>query len=205
MYSMNFMLKLPNVTLACLTNKDFEGHKRAIDESCKGIEFGDVKLIWDEKCTSIDIWNYKIIYELPKYISTEYCMLIHADGYITNPDAWRETWLEYDYIGAPWPLPTDDVSYRSGDGSLARVGNSVGLRSKRLMDLVSQTSKDYFWSMKKRFGNTNEDGYIAVHNRKWLEEAGCKFAPLEEAIYFSKEHIIKENKDIERTFCFHSL
>ncbi len=48
------MLKLPSVTLICLTNKDFEGHKKAIDKSCEGIEFGAVKMIWDEKCTSID-------------------------------------------------------------------------------------------------------------------------------------------------------
>ena len=50
-------LQLPNVTLICLTNKYFEGHKKAIDKSCEGIEFGGVKMIWDEKITSINKCN----------------------------------------------------------------------------------------------------------------------------------------------------
>jgi len=192
------MLKLPNTTLICLTNKDFEGHKRAIDKSCEGIEFGAVKLIWDEKCNSIDEWNRRIIYDLPNYIDTEFALLIHADGYVINPTAWDKDWFGYDYIGAPWPLPLDDYSYRSESGALVRVGNSVSLRSKKLMDLI----KTREW--KSYYGNTNEDGFICCHNRGWLESQGCKFAPLEVAKHFSREHNIPENEGIE-TFAFHSL
>jgi len=47
-------LQLPNVTLILLTSKDFEGAKRAVDKSCEGIEFGAVKIIWDEKIKNID-------------------------------------------------------------------------------------------------------------------------------------------------------
>lgn len=192
------MLKLPRVTLIALTNKDFEGHKNAIDKSCEGIEFGDVKLIWDEKCTSIDMWNYKIIYELPLYVRTDFALLIHSDGYVINPHLWRDSWLDYDYIGAPWPLPQDNYSYRDEKGELVRVGNSVSLRSKKLMDLAATRPWKYY------YGNCNEDGFICCHNRKRLESEGCKFAPLEEAIHFSKEHEIPENVGLE-TFCFHSL
>lgn len=192
------MIFLSQITLIALTNRDFEGHKKAIDESTKGIKFGAVKLIWDENCTSIDIWNRKIIQELPNYIDTTHAILIHADGYIINPEVWRDEWLKYDYIGAPWPLPQDSYSYRDEEGELVRVGNSVSLRSKRLMDLV----KTREW--KSYFGNTNEDGFITCHNRKWLESKGCKFAPLEEAIYFSKEHEIPENKNI-KPFAFHTI
>ena len=192
-------LSLPNVTLICLTNKDFEGHKKAIDKSCEGVDFGGVKLIWDEKCNSIDEWNRKIIYELPNYIDTAYALLVHADGYVVSPEAWKEGFLEYDYIGAPWPLPVDNYSYRDEDGDLVRVGNSVSLRSKKLMDLVA--TRDW----KSYYGNTNEDGFISCHNKKWLESQGCKFAPLEVAIHFSKEHEIPENKYVKKTFAFHSL
>lgn len=198
------MISLPQTTLVALTNKDFEGHKKAIDKSCEGIEFGDVKLIWDEKCTSIDIWNYKIIYELPRYINTDFCILIHSDGYINNPERWRNEWLGWDYIGAPWPLPNDSYSYRDEEGQVQRVGNSVSLRSKKLMDLMVTRPKEYFWSFKEKYGNTNEDGFICCHNRKWLEGKGCKIAPLEVAVHFSKEHEIPENKGI-KTFAFHSL
>ncbi len=192
------MISLPNVTLICLTNQDFEGHKAAIDKSCEGIEFGAVKLIWDEKCTSIDIWNYKIINELYRYVDTDFCLLIHSDGYVINPDVWKEEWLSYDFIGAPWPMPSDDYSYRDELGDIVRVGNSVSLRSRKLMERVSK----FPW--KEYYGNTNEDGFISVHHRKELEKEGFKFAPLEVAVHFSKEHEIPENAELE-TFCFHSL
>lgn len=193
-------LQLPSVTLMCLTGKYFEGHKKAIDKSCEDIEFGAVKIIWDEKCTSIDIWNYKIIYELHNYVQTEFALLIHADGYVINPHVWKNEWFNYDYVGAPWPTPRDDYSYRMPDGEIIRVGNSVSLRSKKIMELPSKLGLEW----KEYYGNTNEDGFLCVHNRKILEENGCKFAPLEVAKYFSKEHEIPENVGLS-TFAFHSL
>lgn len=195
------VLELPQITLICLTNKDFEGHKKALDKSCEGINWGAVKLIWDEKCTSIDIWNYKIIYELYKYVDTDFAMLIHADGYVINPRLWNPDWLNYDYIGAPWPLPRDDYSYRADmEGEIIRVGNSVSLRSRRIMELPSKIGLEW----REYYGNTNEDGFLCVHNRQVLQNAGCSFAPIDIAKYFSREHSIPENEGIE-TFAFHSL
>lgn len=191
------MLELPDVTLIALTNRDFEGHKKAIDESRQCINFGAVKIIWDEGMNGIDDWNRKIIQELPDYVQTTHALLVHADGYVINPYLWRTSWLAYDYIGAPWPLPVDDYSYRDESGSLVRVGNSVSLRSKKLMELVRNRE----W--KSYYGNTNEDGFICCHNRNWLESQGCVFAPLEEAVHFSKEWDIPENQGID-TFAFHS-
>lgn len=193
------MLDLPNVSIVCITNKDFEGHKMALDKSCEKINFGSAKIIWDEKCNSIDEWNKKIIYDLPKYVDTDFCFLFHGDGYIIHPELWRDEWLAYDYIGAPWPLPRDNYSYRDEAGEIVRVGNSVSLRSKKLMDLVATRE----W--KSYHGNTNEDGFICCHNRKWLESQGCKFAPIEIAKYFSREHEVEENKDVIHTFAFHSV
>ncbi len=189
---------LKDVTLICLTNKDFPAHKNAIDRSQVTMGYGAVKIIWDEGIYDIDEWNRKIIYELPNYVSTSHALLIHADGYVINHHLWRDEWLEYDYIGAPWPLPKDDYSYRDEEGEIQRVGNSVSLRSKKLMDLVATRE----W--KPYHGNTNEDGFICCHNRKWLESQGCKFAPLDVAKHFSKEHEIPENEGLE-TYAFHSL
>lgn len=194
------MLSLPNVTLIALTNKDFEGHKKSIDASCKGVEFGAIKLIWDEKITSIDDWNRKIIYELHNYIDTEYALLIHADGYVINPQAWRPEFLGFDYVGAPWPLPNDSYSYRDAFGNLVRVGNSVSLRSKKILELPSKLGLEW----KSYYGNTNEDGFLCCHNKHILEKEGCVFAPIEVAKYFSKEHELPENQGID-TFAFHSL
>ena len=197
-------IELQQVTLICLTNQKFEDHKKMIDDSCKNINFGAVKIIWDEKCNSIEKWNEKIIYDLPKYIDTSHALLMHADSQIIHPELWDNEWLKYDWCSSPWPLPTDSYSYRSESGKIQRVGNSVGLRSKKLMDLIATKPEKEFWAIKEKYGNCNEDGWICCHNREWLESQGCTFMPFEEALHFGREHILPENKYI-KTFLFHSI
>ena len=194
------MLNLPTVTLICLTGKDFPAHDEAIMRSCEGITWGAVKIIYDYQCNSIDEWNRKIIYELHNYVQTDYAMLIHADGYVINPEKWNPEWLQYDFIGAPWPLPKDDYSYRTPTNELIRVGNSVSIRSKKILELPSKLGLEW----KSYYGNTNEDGFLCVHNREILQRHGVKYAPLDVAKHFSKEHRIPENEGID-TFAFHSL
>ena len=155
------MIFLPDVTLICLTNQKFSEHLLAMEKSCEGISFGARKIIYDMDCTSISKWNEKIIKELPQYVQTSHALLIHADGWVINPNLWKDEWLSLDFIGAPWPLPQDDYSYLDEEGGLVRVGNSVSLRSKKLMDLVATRPMEY------HYGNNNEDGQICCWNRKW--------------------------------------
>ncbi len=190
-------ISLPNITLILLTN-NFEGAKEAVDKSCEGIDFGAVKIIVDLKCNSIETWNRKIIFDLPKYVDTSHAILIHQDGYIIHPELWKDEWLEYDYAGSPWPLATDNYSYIDEWGQSVRVGNSVSLRSKKLMDLIATRP------MVMHHGNNNEDGQICCWNRQWLISQGCVFMPFEEALHFGKEAELPENKDL-LTFAFHSL
>jgi hypothetical protein len=196
------MLKLPNVTLIALSGIGYQNYENiaALSASSDGIEWGAVKYIQLGDITDINSWNKAVIYDLYKYVDTDFAMFVHGDGYVVNPSAWRDDFLAYDYIGAPWPLPRDDYSYKTPKGELVRVGNSVSLRSRKLLALPSQLNLEW----KSYYGNTNEDGFLCVHNRKILEENGCKFAPLEVAIHFSREHSIPENDGID-TFAFHSL
>lgn len=206
-------MNLPNVTLAILTSIRFEESIKALEYSCKDIEFGAVKFISDKKpdnlppyatheycpnMSSIDEWNYACIYELPKHIDTEFMVLIHDDGFIVNPSSWRDEFLEYDYIGAPWPLPRDDFSFRDRDNNLIRVGNSVSLRSKKLLDIP--VDLDLEW--KSFHGYYNEDGFICVNYRHRYLEQGMKFADLGVAKYFSHETMIPEIEGI-KPFAFH--
>lgn len=198
------MLELPQVTLIALTSKDYDKHKEALDKASEGIKWGARKIIMDLDCTSIDIWNYKIVYELHHYVQTPFAFLFHADGYPIHSECWRDEWLNYDFIGAPWPLPRpgDSVSYRVPEtGELIRVGNSVSLRSKRLLEAPSRLNLQW----KPYYGYTNEDGFLCVNNRSILEGYGIRYAPLEEAVHFSKEHSIPENEGIEKTFAFHQV
>ena len=193
------MLKLPQTTLVALTGIGYktEEHKRALELSCLGIEFGKVLLLEMEHIKDINSWNKAVIYDLPDYIKTDFCLLIHADGYVVNPKSWNNEWLNYDFIGAPFPLPNDNYSYRDESGEIVRVGNSVSLRSKKLIDLASTRE----W--KPYYGFFNEDGFITCHNRNWLESRGCNFAPLEVAKWFGRELDIPENEEVEKPFCFH--
>lgn len=209
----NKKIKLPNVTLVAMATRNVEAALQALAYSCKGVEFGSVKLLSHyspygldkgielariNKIKDIDEWSYKIVYELGRHVETDYALLIHADGFVVNPSSWRDEFLDYDYIGAPWPLPTDDFSYRDTTGNIVRVGNSVSLRSKRLLELPKSLKLPW----EPFHGYYNEDGFLCVKNKLLLESHGLKFAPLDVAKYFSHECMIPETRDI-KPFAFH--
>ena len=167
------------ITLVAVTGLyyDVEGHKKAIKKSCEGIEFGAVKIIMDNKVKNIDDWNKAIFYDLGNYIQTDYALLIHDNGFVVNPESWNPKWLEYDYCGSPFPLPNelDKVSYRDYNGKVQRVGNSVGLRSKKLLDLPKRLNLEW----KSFHGYFNEDGAVSVNYRHIFEANGCKYMSFE--------------------------
>lgn len=211
------MLKLPNVTLAAVTSVKIYETIKALEYSMRGIEFGEVVLIthrrpWmlpkeitykhTSKLTDIDCFNYKIAYELGEYIQTDYVLLIHYDGFVVHPEKWREEFLKYDYIGSPWPIPEEGKQHCYHDiyGNLCRVGNSVSLRSKRLLDFPGQAG--LVWE-KDEDGFYNEDIFICCRNKHRLEEAGMRIAPVEVAKYFGHEHPVPEVLEVDAPFVFH--
>lgn len=194
------MIYLPNITLICITSKNIEGHKKALEYSSIGIEWGDIKCISDFELNTLDEYSHAMIFKLKDYVETDYCITIQDDGFIVNPESWNPMWLNYDYIGAPWPMPQDEFSYRTPDGKVMRVGNgAVSLRSKKLLELPY----DLECTWRQYFGNANEDGFLCCHNRRLLQQFGIKFAPLHIAKWFSREHEIPENQDVDKPFGFH--
>lgn len=207
------MVNLENVTLIALTSVKIPQTIKALEYSCRGIKFGSVKLVSDispdclpsyitheftNKMSNIDEWNYSAIYELGKHVDTEFAMLIHDDGFVVNPDCWKDEFLDYDYIGAPWPIPNDNFSFRDINGDLIRCGNSVSIRSKRLIDLPVKLNLEW----KSFHGYFNEDGFIAVNYRHVYVENGMKFADIEIAKHFSHETMVPEVLGIT-PFAFH--
>lgn len=184
------MLKLPNVTLCCIGSEKYrEQQQNMLDYCSSKVEFGAVKNIIVDTNT-IDEWNRAVVFNLGDHIDTEFALLVHPDGGIANPDAWDNKWLEYDFIGSPFPYPQDDFSYRDVNGTIQRVGNSVALRSKKLLDLPKKLNMEW----KSFHGFFNEDGYISVNMRHVFEEHGCKFAPFEEAVKFGCERLLAEHQ-----------
>jgi hypothetical protein len=128
-------------------------------------------------------------------------LIVQYDGYIINPDKWKDEFLNFDYIGAPWSKPheSDRIFARDPFGNLQRVGNGgFSLRSKKLLDLAKKLNLK--WEPYRDC--YNEDGYICVFKRHIYEENGCKFAPLDVAKYFSHEADIPEVQGI-MPFGFH--
>ncbi len=209
----NGRLQLPNVTLAALTSVNVQATIKALQYSMRGIDFGAVTLITHkkplflpknityqhiDKITEIDKFNYAMIYDMAKYIHTDFMLLVHADGFVVNPESWRDSFLDYDYIGSPFPLPKDDYSYRDINGEIIRVGNSVSIRSKRLLEFPTKANIPF----EADHGWFNEDGFICVKNRHLFTAAGMKFADLDEAKYFGHENMLPEFEGI-RPFVFH--
>jgi hypothetical protein len=218
-------LQLPRVTLILVTGVDVDSAIRALKYSSASIDFGAVKLItpsnlgreqkgitverpFESRLDSINEYSRYCIYELWRHVDTDYCLVVQADGYVTNPRLWEEAFFDYDFIGAPWPV--SQRAYIDPFGVHQRVGNGgFSLRSKKLLEVPLSSevpwevnSGEFYRHMDA--GSYAEDGNICVHNRHIYVEAGCKFAPLEVAIRFSREHAIPEFNGLP-TFGFHGV
>jgi len=141
-------MELPNVTFVVIDRVAHELTKMAIEDSLNLCNPADL-LIFTDKPDKIkiqgacyiltdpgDMESYnKILYaQVPKMVHTSHFLTIEWDGWIVNPGAWSDKFLEFDYIGAPWPF------HKSGN----RVGNGgFSLRSARLTKFLMENSKEF--------------------------------------------------------------
>lgn len=115
-----------------------------------------------------------MLHELHRWIETAHCMVIQWDGYPLHAGHWNRTFLEFDYVGAPWPQFDDGHDVGNGGFSL---------RSRRLLQAC----------LDPRFDDDGaaEDLVIARRNRAFLErEHAIRFADRETAARFSIERPI---------------
>jgi|APGre2960657373_1045057.scaffolds.fasta_scaffold122344_1 hypothetical protein len=225
------MLNLSRVTLFAIDNTNrIEGTIKSLHTSMQVAKFGATKLVTSKEyidkysdellqdgivceemvpsIANIDDYNYYILYELHRHIETDFVLISQDHAFIINPEAWTDEFLNYDYLGAPWPWREN--SFVTPFGEHIRSGNGgFSLRSKRLLEVPNKVNipfkvaeqADFY----KMFGatNTNEDGNICVHNRHIFMEQGCKFPPVELAAKFSYESPVPENQGII-PFGFHN-
>ena len=214
-------LELNNITLIAVGSTKVAQSISALEYSMQNIDFPIVKLITHEKPANLPEkikfeqcrrlksskeYSFYVIYDLHNHIETDYCLLIQWDGFVINPLQWNNNFLEWDYIGAPWPIKAD--AYIDPFGNHIRVGNGgFTLRSKNLLDLPKYehipfevNQGDFYKHMDA--GSYNEDGNICVHNRHIFEKHGIKFAPIDIAAKFSQELPTPESEGI-KPFGFH--
>ncbi len=207
------MRRLKNVTLVAVATTEIDATVKALQYSARELDFDRILFIashdplssndfYDfikiEPFNNVGEWGRFVVFELHKYITTDYIILIHSDGFIVNPQSWDDDFLNYDYIGAPWPLPKDNFSYRDFYGNIIRVGNSVSIRSRKLLKMPSDLGLE--WACDHDY--FHEDGYLCVQNRHIFQAHGIAYAPLSVASKFSHERPILENKGI-KPFAFH--
>lgn len=204
---MNKIIELDNVTLCVVSSVNIDRHINALKHSSAQIKYAKIIFISDQEITEEGIewihcdkmdynqWNVFILNHLYKYIDTDFVLLLNDDGFVINPQNWKPEFLNYDYIGAPWP-----DQHGVGVTGDKRVGNGgFSLRSKYFLEATPKINPpDRYREMEK----WNEDWYCCVTNRKLFEDYGIKFAPLELAKYFSHELECDEIKDIN-PFGFH--
>lgn len=201
-------LELPSVTAICIDGRPLtdalrNSYAAIVNYMRSRIDFGAVKLVMtsdpkiegtefcqiDELQTLQDYSNF-CISEMHKYVETEHCLIFQEDGFVLNPEMWRPIFLQYDYIGAPWP----PIHPWPEPGRMdRRVGNGgFSMRSKKLLEFIKDFKTDI-----------NEDIAIVSTYRDELDSAGFKFAPLGVAIDFSIETQFLAEQSVSRCFGFH--
>lgn len=191
--------QLNDITLIAVTSVEIERAANALLVSSESCTFGAIKLLSPTRpnilhrtiehvsIPPIDFTGYSkfMIEELYKFVDTDFCLVIQADGFVTNPSLWTNEFLDYDYIGAPWP---DAVQVHNGSINQInfdrnRVGNGgFSLRSKKLLKVCSQVKFDAL-----KFPIKSEDLIICHFLFEDMSKAGIKFAPVQLASRFSLE------------------
>lgn len=134
-------------------------------------ELGKVRVVAAPDIRSSRAYSEFVIRVLPDLVQTSHVLIVQWDGFVTHPENWSDSFLETDYIGAPWP------QFRDGRD----VGNGgFSLRSSRLMHAVRRRSDGA--------DVHPEDVWICRTLRADLErEEGLRFAPSSLAYRFSVE------------------
>ncbi len=133
-------------------------------------------------------------YEVPKLIKPSHYIWIQWDSWVLDADRWEEAFLDYDYIGAPWPIDPGSFWDRYGYTEDTRVGNGgFCLRATALMRFLRTNAQLPLW--------LPEDDAICRKHRKALAAEGFRWAPAELATRFSFEFTAPPP---EGTFGFHA-
>lgn len=189
-------LKLPDVTLVMVETREHELARMAIEDCLKVASFGDLVILTDKPSEFDDLciaytkeahqfarvgivpdwpdklgWSRAWWFDVPPLIRTRHTLNIQWDSWITNVDAWRDEFLDYDYIGAPW-------WYTDGKN----VGNGG-------FSLVSTRLKRFIFDRRAKFPCvvSSDDDLLCRKYRTELEGYGFRWAPERVAREFAFE------------------
>jgi hypothetical protein len=189
-------MNLPNITLVAIDRVAHELTEMALNDTLRFVK-PEAILIWSDKSIvpkgdheqfyvppgDMESYNKILWHEVPQKVQTSHFITIEWDGWITNPSMWRDEFLKYDYIGAPWHFHPN-----------LKVGNGgFSLRSKKLGMFLSEHKVEFP-------PRHPEDDALCRRYRQEIEKFGFTWAPLALAQTFSYEY----GKRPQGTFGFHS-
>ena len=194
------MLHLPDVTLVMTETREHELAQLAVRDCLRLVKFGDVLIFTDQpkwfdgqgRIIEVPDWPTKQgwcahnMHGIAPHLRTSHTLGVQWDSWITDPEMWRDEYLEYDYIGGPW-------QYRDG----MNVGDGgFSMRSTTLLHWLRKH--------RARFPCTNamDDELVCRTYRPVLQEDGFEWAPESLAHQFS--HAVSRDTSA-RMFGFHSL
>ena len=189
-------LQLHDVTLVVIDTAYPELTKLAVDECLAVADFGDA-LAFSDKIISVDMTHHVcspkgvqeamsvLWYQVPEKVKTSHFLVIQWDSWIINPQAWRDEFLKFDYIGAPWWYNTRNV----GNGGFS-------LRSIALAKYVA--AHPHIFHL-----NHPEDNSLCRVYRDALEDKGYQWADNSTALDFSFECVGPISRG--KHFGFHCL
>lgn len=180
--------ELPGVTLVAIDTRLPDLAIAAMVRSMSHIDFGaavafvperycstqpapaGIRLIAVDGIGSSQAYSDFVVKKLVDHVHTDHVLIVQWDGFVVHPFLWQGSFLEYDYIGAPWPQFSD--GHQVGNGGFS-------LRSRRLMTVLQAA----------RFSHVHpEDVAIGRTYRAILEsEFGMRFPPVDLAAQFSVE------------------
>ena len=191
------MLNLDQVTLFCVDTRNPDlsiwamqqfldkAHFRdaiLVTDTTKAIKAPDnIRIIKAPLIQSIEDYSTYLQSDLSCYIQGTHMLVMQWDSFIVNPHLWNNHFLEYDYIGAPWPHHPETP-----------VGNGgFSLRSKKLFAALQNPLYQKLHP---------EDQSICIFNKALLEkELGIRIAPRETAEQFAFE------REYKQAFGFHGF
>lgn len=156
------------------------------------ITFTDHPDLWNEydkhlipKIQNIKEYEKIVLQTTVDYLKLDHYLVIQYDGFVLDANRFDPHFLDFDYIGAPWPhLDNNNV----GNGGFS-------LRSRRLMEAVAE-------NVELKNENDPEDIFICRSIRGMLESKyDVKFPPQELAQRFSFEMPFQTRQ----TFGFHGV
>jgi hypothetical protein len=175
-----------NITLVAI---DFLWHdltRYAIETSLKRVSISEIitisdreiisgaKFISHKPVNSLGEYANIMLKEVVDHVNTSHALYVQWDGMAYNKFCWDSQFLDYDYIGAPWPFEVETESVGNGGFSL---------RSKKLLEACRDNAIQLTEEIP-----TSEDKLIGYKHRPYLEDKyNIKFPSIDTASHFSFE------------------